>query len=271
MWSAVGIVMTKFIQGLFIELRATFQNRGNESLKEIFHRFRERMSAIIKDIKAKWKEIFTGSIEAGVMAFLSNIVVFAINIFATTLKKMTAIIRAGFVSLCQAIKTIINPPEGLSKDDAYYEALKIITAGLIGAIFLGFSEVVKGFITTSLPLLIPFADPLSVTLTALAGGLLTTIAIYFMDKLRSEGKIANLQIKMMGQSGLIRDYRIAQTLIVFDDAIEHVQSVTIKSVQHFSYSVQRMDSSLQNLKDSHADADEVLARNNELLKNLNTK
>lgn len=48
------------------------------------------------------------SLEAGLTAFLSNIVIFVINLFFTTLKKLVSIIRAGFVSLCRAVKFLAS-------------------------------------------------------------------------------------------------------------------------------------------------------------------
>ena len=85
MYSALGVVLKEFAQGMMIELIATFKNGGDETLKEIFHRFKTRFSQIVENLKVKWKEIFTGSLEDAVIAFLSNLLVFAINLFATPL------------------------------------------------------------------------------------------------------------------------------------------------------------------------------------------
>lgn len=95
-YSAIGVILRELVAGLFEEIRATFKNK-NESLKEIFVRFKERLQKILAKIEAKWKDILGGSIEAGIMAFCSNIVVFVINLFFTTLKRVVSVIRAGFV------------------------------------------------------------------------------------------------------------------------------------------------------------------------------
>jgi hypothetical protein len=91
---------------------------------------------------------------------------------------------------------LTNPPEGMDREGANYQALKILTAGLIGAASLGLSACIEKLLQP-IPVLQPlmmFPIPsfgkkprtvngiLSVTISALAGGLLTTIVLYFMDK-----------------------------------------------------------------------------------------
>jgi hypothetical protein len=231
-YSALGVVMRELTQAVFHEIHVTFQQRGKETLKEIFARFKERIGTVLAELKAKWKDLFEGSFEAGITAFLSNIVVFIINLFATTLKKLVAMIRAGFVSLCQAVKMLVNPPEGMDREEANYQALKILTSGLIGAASLGLSAAIEKLLQ-SIPGLQPLmlfpipslgkeprtvSDILAVTLSALAGGLLTTIVLYFMDKCRNAGKKDKLQIQLVAQSGVVVQYKIAQTWCVMGDA-----------------------------------------------------
>lgn len=237
MYSALGVVLKEFAQGMMIELIATFKNGGDETLKEIFHRFKTRFSQIVENLKVKWKEIFTGSLEEAVIAFLSNLLVFAINLFATTLKRIVKIIRAGFGSLYQAVKILVNPPKDMPKEDVMYEALKVLTAGIIGGLSLGFSEGISKLLNAIPPLVpilnfpVPFGDidadgnplttmgdVLSTTIAAIAGGLLTTIALYYMDKCNNQSKTNKLQIQIMTQGGVVVQYKIAQNWFVLSDA-----------------------------------------------------
>lgn len=212
-YSAIGVILRELVVGLFDEIKATFKNNG-ESLKEIFVRFKERLQKILANIKAKWKDILGGSIEAGIMAFCSNIVVFVINLFSTTLKRVASVIRAGFVSIVQAAKILANPPKDMPKDEVGFAALKILTTGLIGALSLGLAEGIEKLLL-SVPALTPimaFPVPiinesigtiLSTTLSAIIGGILSTIDIYYMDKWANDKKIAGLQIQMIAQSGIV--------------------------------------------------------------------
>lgn len=231
-YSALGIIMRDLVSGIMTEVRLTFENRGKESFKEILARFKKRLSKILYDLKSKWKDILEGSFEAGIIAFMSNIVVFVINLFFTTLKKIVSMIRAGFVSLCQAVKILTNPPEGMSKEDVHYEAFKVLTAGIIGATSLGLSAAIeKGL--QAIPGLQPLmmfhipsfkkepktvSDVLSVILSSLAGGLITTIVLYFMDKSRAESKKDHLQVQLVTQSGVVVQCQTAKTWCTLEEA-----------------------------------------------------
>jgi len=272
-YSAIGIVLKDLMQGIMIELRLTFEKRGDETLREIFNRFKDRVSKILVEIKSKWKDILTGSLEAGITAFLSNIVVFAINLFATTLKRFVAIIRAGFVSLVQAIKILANPPADMPKDEINYQALKVLTAGLIGALSLGLTEGIEKLLL-SVPVLTPImslplpfgdqtiGDAIAVTLSAMCGGLLTTVTLYFMDKAQRGTKESKIQIQLMAKSGEIVHMKAAQTWVVlgeaydefFNDAkqsyakFEQVKLEINQSTKQASESVENFSKTMANLR-----------------------
>lgn len=144
--------MKDFIKAIIIELKVTFKEFGNESLKEILVRFKDRFCKVWEELKLKWKDILKNSLEGALQTFFSNLVVFIINIFATTLKKIVQIIRAGFTSLWQAVKIITNPPKDIPKEDIYYEASKIMVTGLISATAMLGSETLNKLLT-SVPIL----------------------------------------------------------------------------------------------------------------------
>ncbi len=247
-YSALGVVLRDLVQGVMIEIRVTFQERGNESFKQIFERFKKRLAEILEDLKHKWKDIFKGSLEAGLMAFLSNILVFIINLVASTLKKMVSMIRAGFVSLVQAVKILANPPAGMSIEDVRFQALKVLTAGLIGAASMGLSAGIEKLLQ-SIPGLGPFmmfpipsigseprtiSDILAVTFSALAGGVLTTIVLYFLDKIQEGGKKTRLQIQLVNQSGVVVNYKIAQTWFALDDGYRFLAANVSSAAKTFT-------------------------------------
>lgn len=231
-YSAFGVIIHDFALAVVEELKYILKNKGKKSFKELFAHFKEKMASVLNEIKAKWKDIFKGSLEAGITAFLSNIVVFVINLFATTLKKIVSMIRAGFVSLCQAIKIMATRPNGITQEEANFEATKVLTAGIIGALSLGLSACIEKFLQ-SIPGLQPImmfpipslgreqrtvSDVIAVTLSAIAGGLVSTIVLYFMDKSRNEAKKDKLQIQMVTTSGVIVNCNVAKTWCVLDDA-----------------------------------------------------
>lgn len=273
-YSALGVVLRDLAQGIMIEVRLTFEQKGQESFKEIFTRFKNRLQEILAGLKEKWKDIFKGSLEAAITAFLSNIVVFVINLFFTTLKKIVSMIRAGFVSLCQAVKLLANPPADMPKEEVHYQALKILTAGIIGAASLGLSAVIeKGL--QAIPGLQPLmmfpipsfgkekrtvSDVIAVTLSSLAGGLMTTIVLYFMDKCRASAKHDKLQIQLIAQSGVVVQCEVAQTWCTLDDAYKLFKMKVLEIAEIFKEADEELDNSLQNVKQASSSREDAMAK-----------
>lgn len=230
-YTVIGVAMREIAQGAITEIKLAFKQRGKESFGEIWVRFKTRMSEILDSLKSKWKDLVAGSIEKGLTSFISNLGVFLINVFATTLKHFVAMIRAGFVSLKEAVKILVNPPRGLDKDEVGYQAVKVLTAGLIGALSLGLSEAIDKFLL-SIPVLTPIfsfivpvigksvGDIVSTCLSAILGGVLTTIVIYFMDKLHSQSKADKIQIQLVTKSGEISAYQVALSWVALSEAYD---------------------------------------------------
>lgn len=230
-YTAIGEILKEFIEGMSIELKTLFKEFGNESLGDIFKRFAKRLEQIWKNLSARRKDIIAGSFEAGIVAFFGNLVVFVINIVFTTLKRIVRIIRAGFTSLYQAVKKLFdkNTPE----NERLFEASKIFVAGLIGAVTMLSGEYITKWLyaipglNVLLGIPLPFldetiGDALGLCISAALGAVLSTIAIYYMDKWANDKKIAGLQIQMMTKSGEIVQYKLMQTWFVLQDGYDAV-------------------------------------------------
>jgi hypothetical protein len=272
-YTVIGVAMREIAQGAITEIKLAFKQRGKESFGEIWVRFKTRMSEILDSLKSKWKDLVAGSIEEGLTSFISNLGVFLINVFATTLKRFVAMIRAGFVSLKEAVKILVNPPRGLDKDEVGYQTVKVLTAGLIGALSLGLSEAIDKFLL-SIPVLTPIfsfivpiigksvGDIVSTCLSAILGGVLTTIVIYFMDKLHSQSKADKIQIQLVTKSEEISAYQVALSWVALSEAYDEFfvdvkQSITKlanttrivrDSSQETSMAVSNFTDKMQNLR-----------------------
>lgn len=227
----IGEILKEFIIGMSDELKTLFKEFGNESLGDIFKRFAKRLKQIWANLRARWKDIIAGSFETGIVAFFGNLVVFVINIVFTTLKRIVRIIRAGFTSLYQAVKKLFdkNTPE----NERLFEASKIFVAGLIGTVTMLSGEYITKWLyaipglNVILGIPLPFldetiGDALGLCISAALGAVLSTIAIYYMDKWANDKKIAGLQIQMMTKSGEIVQYKLMQTWFVLQDGYDAV-------------------------------------------------
>ncbi|ETD25260.1 hypothetical protein [Helicobacter macacae] len=239
---AIGEILKEFIIGMSDELKTLFKEFGNESLGDIFKRFAKRLKQIWDNLRARWKDIIAGSFEAGIVAFFGNLVVFAINIVFTTMKRIVRIIRAGFASLYQAVKKLFdkNTPE----NERLFEASKIFVAGLISAVTMLSGEYITKWLyaipglNAILGIPLPFldetiGDALGLCISAALGAVLSTIAIYYMDKWANDKKIAGLQIQMMTKSGEVVNLTIMQTWFAFKDGFDYIA----KEANSFGYSI----------------------------------
>ena len=73
-FSAIGVIMHDLSLAVVEELKYILKNRKEKTNRELFCHFKERMAKVVEELKVKWKEIISGSFEAGIMAFMSNIV-----------------------------------------------------------------------------------------------------------------------------------------------------------------------------------------------------
>lgn len=240
--SAIGMILKEFIEGMSSELKTLFKEFGNESLGDIFKRFAERLKQIWANLRAKWKDIIAGSFEAGIVAFFGNLVVFVINIVFTTFKRTVQIIRAGFASLYQAVKKLFD--KNTPQNERLFEASKIFVAGLIGAVTMLSGEYITAWLKAipglnalfNIPL--PFlnetiGDALVLCISAALGAVLSTIAIYYMDKWANKDKVAGLKLQIMTKSGEVANLTIMQTWFAFKDGFDYIT----KEANSFGHSI----------------------------------
>lgn len=267
--SVIGIVLHDLIKGMMIEIKILVKEFGNESFKEIFTRFKNRLQTIWEDLKAKWKDIIAGSLESAILSFFSNIIVFVINTIFTTLKKIVQIIRAGFNSLYQAIKILVNPPKDMPKDEVMREAAKVLVSGLIAATTMLGAAAMGKMIETTFPFLalpLPFtegetiASAAELCLTAALGAILSTIAIYYIDKWASDSKESRLQLQIMGKSGEIVQLKTAQNWFVLHDAWQFTLGITQSTINKINEAQEAIAKSSQETKESFNDLDSTMAK-----------
>ena len=244
-----GILLKEISQIVISEIKIVFKNFGNEKTSEIIKRLKGRLVDKFEELKNTWKDIVSDIFKISLSAFFSNLIIMVINIFATTLKNTVKIIRAGFSSICSAIRIMAYPPSHIDKDDVMYEASKILITGIIGATCLGLSESVSKFLLTvpglniilNLPLheneetgeVTTLAEPTSIVLTSIIGGIMSTVAVYYMDKYRREAKNDKIQIQLMTKSGEIVHMKAAQTWFVLGEAYDEFSNDVKQSHARF--------------------------------------
>ena len=279
-----GILLKEISQIVISEIKIVFKNFGNEKPNEIIKRLKGRLVDKFDELKKTWKDIIRDIFKISLSAFFSNLIIMVINIFATTLKNTVKIIRAGFGSICAAIRIMAYPPSHVDKDDVMYEASKILITGIIGATCLGLSESISKFLLTvpglniilNLPLheneetgeVTTLAEPTSIVLTSIIGGIMSTIAVYYMDKCRREAKNDKIQIQLMTKSGEIVHMKAAQTWFVLGEAYDVFSNDIKQSCAELEQAKLEINQSTKQASESVEDFSQTMANLRSKLKQI---
>lgn len=224
--SAIGLILKEFIQRMLAELKILFSNFGDESLGDIFKRFYKALGEIWDSLKPKLKSLISNVLEMEVFTLVSNIVVFIINLFCRTIKSVVRIIKVGLKALYDAIKILLD--KNRPQDERMFAAAEVFVYGLVSGLTILSSEAItKGLYTIpylNAILALPISpdetigDALGLCISAALGAVLSTIAIYYMDKWANDKKIAGLQIQMIAQSGIVVRCQVVKSWFSLLDA-----------------------------------------------------
>lgn len=177
---AIGLVIYEFQNALMIEMKAYFKKyKTLHTLEEKISEFQQACKNITKHMISKSKEILTSFSDGFISGFIGNLITIFINSFATTAKNVVRILNEGVHGLLKAVKILINPPKGMSKNEALLEASKVISASVITTVGVILTEAFVAYLKTT-----PFA-PFAHLIGGVLGGILTGIVsatvVYAID------------------------------------------------------------------------------------------
>lgn len=186
---AIGIIIFEFTNE-FWSFAIPFVKKWNnfENMKARFDYFKEGIEKVFQNIKSRASRIFKSTIagftDGFVCGIFSNIVTVAINTFATTVKSFAKILNDGVNGITRAIKMLIHRPEGMTKQQAIKEVIKILSTTIVISIGAILTESFSNYLKTT-----PFA-PFSDIIASIIGAVLTAIVsatlVYTIDNI---GKI----------------------------------------------------------------------------------
>jgi len=140
----------------------------------------EFFAAIFDEIMDIYKEGYFNNFDND--RFLATVI---INAFETTGKRVVRIIREGMLSLFNAVKTLLFPPEDMSFKEAMHEAKKLLATGLIVSIGVIVEEWIDTLIKGT-AILEPFSDILTAVFVGTITGLAVTMTVYYIDKKKND-------------------------------------------------------------------------------------
>lgn len=207
LYSAIGQISVEFVRAVFDSLVEAFRNRHTKSLAEILDIFKSHIRKAIEHIKSNWKEILSNSFEGALINVLNNLHVFSINLVVTTLKNVVSMIRAGFTTVCSAIKLLCNPPKNMTEDERNDAVCKILVFGMVEVSSLALTESITNLLQ-GLPKNI--TDALVYPMTALMGGIVASVILGIMQKAKIDAKKEKLHVTLIAQNNVVLQSQIIQ-------------------------------------------------------------
>ncbi len=178
---ALGYILYEFARDVFVETKDVLHKKKQQAI-HLKDEFTSRFKKIVKNIAGKWKEIIKQFFDGAIAGFFSELIIFIINQFVTTMKRMVRIIKEGFMSLIGMIRFVVNPPKDLLKEEVYQQCLKMGTTILVTSGGILLEEVVEKFLLSNV-VTAPLATFLAPVLTGLVTGLVLSVIMYGLDKL----------------------------------------------------------------------------------------
>ena len=184
---AFGLLLNELLIGVTDEVIDIFRNglRDGDD-KTIVQSIKSRLQRLVEKVASKWKDALQAFKDGAISGFLSNLITMLVNIFVTTLKNTVRLIREGFFVILKALKMAFFPPDGMSHNEAYDAALKLLSAGGVSLIGIAVEMEVSANIEMLLkpiPFISEYAGIVSgVTIGALTG-IVSALVAYKLEKM----------------------------------------------------------------------------------------
>ena len=178
---AFGLLLVDLSNAFFDELIDCWKNgiASASSDEKITEALKIRLARVGNKVLADWKNIIAAFRDGFVSGFLSNLLTVFINTFYTTLKNLVRIIREGMFVLVRAGRTLLFPEKGMSKEEAWDAALKVLVAGALSIGGIALEEAVSKACEA---LVFPGKDTIITICVGILTGVSTAIVLYGIDK-----------------------------------------------------------------------------------------
>lgn len=141
-----------------------------------------RLKSIALLITDKWKEVIKQFIDGAITGFVSELIIFLINNFITTMKRMVRIIKEGLMSLVSMIRFDLNPPEEMLPEEVHHQCMKLGMSILVTSGGILLEEVIEKFLMAQV-WIAPIANFFAPVIAGLSTGLILSLLTYGIDKL----------------------------------------------------------------------------------------
>ncbi|SDE47177.1 Protein of unknown function [Paenibacillus sp. UNCCL117] len=177
----LGYILYELAQEVFKEVRDLLRKKRQQAV-QLKQELADRLKRIAQAMLSKWKEVLKQFADGAIAGFISELLIFLINQFVTTMKRLVRIIKEGIMSLVGMIRFVLNPPKDMLREEVYQQCLKMGATILVTSGGILLEEAVEKFLTAQV-WLAPFAGLLAPIVTGLLTGLVLSLVMFGLDKL----------------------------------------------------------------------------------------
>lgn len=172
----IGLILAE----IWFELREAVPSiinkcKANFKLEVCWQEFKNTTKNIFERVKLRFEDIINNFKDNFIGGILSSITTTIMNIFLTSAKLVTRLIREIWSSLIQVIKLIFFNPNKLNTSDLMKETSRLLLTGISTAFGIILNQQLSSTLT------IPFGAEISAFISALFTGILTVGVVYFID------------------------------------------------------------------------------------------
>lgn len=186
-----GVGLTAIKDVLKCSIVVICENTYTEFKEKSEERFIDRMIRILKKcwkhVKAKCAHIIKnileniqGSLLSEILTTINDVI---IDFFCKTFKNIFRIVRQMFDSIKRAFKIITSKDKSISFGERFFEASKVLSAGIVGLVGFSLNELIEKGLTS---IGIPFASFIAECLSGLFAGIMSAIVMMLFDKLKKQ-------------------------------------------------------------------------------------
>ena len=217
--SAVKTLVMKVSTIVVTETYFVFSSKEGEDKRS----FTEKMSDLVKNCAAKMKEQVKPTFNKIVHGAIGNVgmeILTALNDFVfKTAKNIFKVIRAMIGSIIRALKVLVG--KEYTWEEKVFEALKILSAGVVAALGFSLNEFITGLLTsTGVPPLVVIAPYVGDVLAGLLASILSGLVLMLFDSYKerieaksAENAIAIREMQISGYHLALAGIEQAQTTI----------------------------------------------------------
>ena len=216
----LGLLLRDVVSGVIADIRYLVRT-GFESLEALADLARRRVMATWEQVRQQWAEYLKHGAGAMLSSFLSNTVTLLVNAFVTTAKNLVRMIREAVLSLVQAVRTIVAPPQGATKQQIAAEVVKILGTAVAACIGLALEEAIAKALQAT-PLFAPFAADVAPVIAGILSGALSLFAVFAFDKMRERLAFRNKELADVHRGQAVNLLQIKKTFFAIEAA--HVQT-----------------------------------------------